>query len=132
MKILITILLMAVYLTASAQDDEESWNRYLDQLGEIEDVEGTGWASAHEILSELAAHPIDINTATGSDINIEQRKPEEVTSMWYKEPMAPEGVKVYNPAFDVTDHELIAGIVTEDGILRPPYTESIKKLFEKK
>lgn len=75
---------------------------------------------------------IDINTATGSDINIEQRKPGEVTSMWYKEPMAPEGVKVYNPAFDVTDHELIAGIVTEDGILRPPFTESIKKLFEKK
>lgn len=72
---------------------------------------------------------IDINTKTGADINIEQRKPEEVTEMWYKERMAPEGVKVYNPAFDVTDNELIAGIVTEYGVLRPPYDEAIKKLF---
>jgi methylthioribose-1-phosphate isomerase len=72
---------------------------------------------------------IDINTKTGADINIEQRKPEEVTEMWYKEHMAPEGVKVYNPAFDVTDNELIAGIVTEYGVLRPPYDEAIKKLF---
>ena len=65
-------------------------------------------------------------------IKIEQRKPEEVTEMWYKERMAPEGVKVFNPAFDVTDHELIAGIVTEFGIARPPYTESFKEIFAKK
>ena len=44
--------------------------------------------------------------------------------------MAPEGVKCYNPAFDVTDHELISGIITEKGICRPPYSESLKKLFE--
>jgi methylthioribose-1-phosphate isomerase len=75
---------------------------------------------------------IDINTPTGDDINIEQRKPEEVTEMWYKERMAPEGVKVYNPAFDVTDNELISGIVTEYGILRAPYDVAIKELFEKK
>ncbi len=74
---------------------------------------------------------IDINTATGADIKIEQRKPEEVTEMWYKERMAPEGVKVYNPAFDVTDNELIAGIVTEYGILRAPYDKAIKELFDK-
>ncbi|WP_026496728.1 S-methyl-5-thioribose-1-phosphate isomerase [Butyrivibrio sp. WCD3002] len=73
---------------------------------------------------------IDINTKTGDAINIEQRKAEEVTEMWYKERMAPEGVKVYNPAFDVTDHELITGIVTEYGVLRAPYDESIKKIFE--
>ena len=48
---------------------------------------------------------IDMATATGADICIEQRKAEEVTEMWYKERMAPEGIKVYNPAFDVTDHE---------------------------
>lgn len=72
---------------------------------------------------------IDINTPTGDDINIEQRKPEEVTEMWYKERMAPENVKVYNPAFDVTDHELITGIVTEYGVLRPPYDQAIQKLF---
>ena len=64
---------------------------------------------------------IDMATATGADICIEQRKAEEVTEMWYKERMAPEGVKVYNPAFDVTDHELIAGIVTEYGAARAPY-----------
>ncbi|MCR5100030.1 MAG: S-methyl-5-thioribose-1-phosphate isomerase [Butyrivibrio sp.] len=74
---------------------------------------------------------IDINTPTGADINIEQRKPEEVTEMWYEKRMAPEGVKVYNPAFDVTDNELIAGIVTEYGILRAPYDKAIKELFEK-
>ncbi|AOZ97252.1 S-methyl-5-thioribose-1-phosphate isomerase [Butyrivibrio hungatei] len=73
---------------------------------------------------------IDINTKTGDDINIEQRKPEEVTEMWYKERMAPEGVKVYNPAFDVTDNELITGIVTEYGVLKSPYDVAIRKLFE--
>ena len=60
---------------------------------------------------------------------IEQRPPEEITEMWYSKRMAPEGVKVYNPAFDVTDHELIAGIVTEKGIARPPYTESLKRIM---
>ena len=61
---------------------------------------------------------------------IEERDPNEIREKWYAEPMAPEGVKCYNPAFDVTDHELIAGIITEKGICRPPYTESLKKLFE--
>ena len=75
---------------------------------------------------------IDMECPTGEQIKIEQRKPEEVTEMWYKERMAPEGVKVYNPAFDFADHELIAGIVTEYGIARPPYTESLKEIFRKK
>ena len=75
---------------------------------------------------------IDMDTPTGDEINIEQRKPEEVTEMWYRERMAPEGVKVFNPAFDVTDHSLIAGIVTEFGVARAPYTESLKDIFEKK
>ena len=46
--------------------------------------------------------------------------------------MAPEGVKVYNPAFDFADNELIAGIVPEYGIARPPYNESLKEIFKKK
>lgn len=75
---------------------------------------------------------IDMNTPTGADIHIEQRPAEEVTEMWYKERMAPEGVKVFNPAFDVTDNELIAGIVTEYGIARAPYTESLREIFKKK
>lgn len=75
---------------------------------------------------------IDLNTATGAEINIEQRPAEEVTEMWYQHRMTPEGVKVYNPAFDVTDHELIAGIVTEYGVARAPYTESLQEIFRLK
>lgn len=75
---------------------------------------------------------IDRDTATGADIHIEQRPSEEVTEMWYKERMAPEGVKVFNPAFDVTDNDLITAIITEYGIARAPFTESLKEIFEKK
>lgn len=75
---------------------------------------------------------IDMSIKKGDDIVIEQRPPEEVTEMWYKQRMVPQGVKVYNPAFDVVDHELISGIVTEYGIARPPYTESLKEIFRKK
>ena len=75
---------------------------------------------------------IDLNTPTGAEIKIEQRPAEEVTEMWYKERMAPEGIKVFNPAFDVTDHELIAGIVTEYGVARAPYTESLASIFAEK
>ena len=75
---------------------------------------------------------IDMSIQSGDEIVIEQRKPEEVTEMWYDKRMAPQGVKVYNPAFDVTDHELITGIVTEHGVAYPPYSESLKKLFENK
>lgn len=71
---------------------------------------------------------IDWSTPTGDDIVIEQRKPEEVTEMWYASRMAPEGVKVFNPAFDVTDAELITGIVTEYGVARYPYTESLQEI----
>lgn len=75
---------------------------------------------------------IDMNTKAGADITIEQRPAYEVTDMWYEKPMAPAGVKVFNPAFDVTDHDLIAGIVTEYGIARAPYTESLKEIFAQK
>jgi methylthioribose-1-phosphate isomerase len=75
---------------------------------------------------------VDMSIKEGRDIVIEQRKAEEVTEMWYREPMAPAGVKVFNPAFDVTDHDLITAIITEFGIVRPPYSESLKMIFEKK
>lgn len=75
---------------------------------------------------------IDMATPTGADITIEQRPAHEVTDMWYEKPMAPAGVKVFNPAFDVTDHDLIAGIVTEYGIAREPYTESLREIFDRK
>lgn len=72
---------------------------------------------------------IDMATPTGGKIKIEQRPPEEVTQMWYRERMAPEGVKVFNPAFDVTDHELVTAIITERGIARAPFKESLATLF---
>lgn len=75
---------------------------------------------------------IDLNTPTGKEICIEERKPEEVTDMWYREAMAPKGIKVFNPAFDVTDHSLITGIVTEYGIIRPDYKRGIQEIFAKK
>lgn len=73
---------------------------------------------------------IDRNCPTGKEIPVELRDPEEIKSKWYQEPMAPAGVKCYNPSFDVTDHSLISGIITEKGICRPPFTESLKALFE--
>lgn len=73
---------------------------------------------------------IDMTLASGNEIPIEERPAEEITEMWYEKRMAPEGVKVYNPCFDVTDHELIAGIVTEYGVVRAPYSENLKKLFD--
>lgn len=75
---------------------------------------------------------IDFDTPTGAEIKIEQRPAEEVTEMWYKERMAPEGVKVFNPAFDVTDHEMITAIVTEYGIARAPFKESLEEIRRKK
>lgn len=75
---------------------------------------------------------IDYDTPTGDEIKIEQRPAEEVTQMWYKERMAPEGIKVFNPAFDVTDNELITAIVTEYGIARAPFTESLAEIRAKK
>ncbi|MGN0377934.1 MAG: S-methyl-5-thioribose-1-phosphate isomerase [Suilimivivens sp.] len=75
---------------------------------------------------------IDYDTPTGDEIKIEQRPAKEVTEMWYKERMAPEGIKVFNPAFDVTDHELITAIVTEYGIARAPFKESLKEIRQKK
>ena len=63
------------------------------------------------------------------DVIIEQRKASEVTGVAGKK-TAPDGIGVINPAFDMTPPELITGIITEGGIAKPPYAESIKKLFE--
>ncbi|MHB0896381.1 MAG: S-methyl-5-thioribose-1-phosphate isomerase [Spirochaetales bacterium] len=71
---------------------------------------------------------IDFRSATGGDIRIEQRPPEEVTEKWYLKRMAPEKVKVYNPAFDVTEASLITAIVTEKGVAYPPYESSLRRL----
>lgn len=74
---------------------------------------------------------IDFSCKTGDDIKIEEREPEEIKKKFFTAPVAPEGVKCYNPAFDVTDNELITAIITEKGICRKPYTESLAALFGK-
>lgn len=75
---------------------------------------------------------IDMSLKSGAEIPIEERKAEEITEMWYRERMAPEGVKVYNPCFDVTEHDLIAGIVTEYGVVKAPYEEGLRNIFIQK
>ncbi len=65
------------------------------------------------------------------DVIIEQRKASEVTGIGDKK-TAPDGIDVINPAFDMTPPELISGIITENGVAKPPFQESIKKLFEAK
>jgi len=73
---------------------------------------------------------IDMNCPDGAHIEIEQRDPNEIKEKFYAKPMALPDVECYNPAFDVTDHTLLTGIVTEKGICYPPFAESLKKLFE--
>ena len=75
---------------------------------------------------------IDMNCPTGEDIRIELRSPEEIRSKFYAEPMALEEIPCYNPAFDVTPAGLITAIITEYGIARAPYEESLKEIFRKK
>ena len=72
---------------------------------------------------------IDMSCPDGEHIEIELRDPNEIKEKFYAEPMALKEVKCYNPAFDVTDHELLSGIVTEKGIVRPPFDVNLKKLF---
>ncbi len=71
---------------------------------------------------------IDLDCATGADIPIELREPGEIKEKFYSQPVALPETKCYNPAFDVTDHSLITAIVTDQGIFREPYTESLGKL----
>ena len=86
-------------------------------------------SNVHGIPFYIAApiSTLDLSLGSGEDIPIEQRSHEEVTS-GFGVRTAPEGVKVYSPAFDVTPARYIHGIITEKGIARPPYKDSLKKL----
>ena len=77
----------------------------------------------------LPISTVDMSIKTGAGIVIEERDPAEITEMWYHQPMTPAGVNVFNPAFDVTENELITAIITERGIARLPYEESLRDLF---
>ena len=71
---------------------------------------------------------VDLACPDGSLIPIEQRPGSEVTEKWYGRRMAPEGISVYNPAFDITDQQLITAIITERGVALPPFGESLAAL----
>lgn len=71
---------------------------------------------------------IDYKCKTGDDIIIEEREQSEIKKMWYKKSMALPETKCYNPAFDVTDNSLITAIITDRGILRAPYKESLERI----
>ncbi|SHF25076.1 methylthioribose-1-phosphate isomerase [Marinitoga hydrogenitolerans DSM 16785] len=89
-------------------------------------------AKKHGIPFYVAAplSTIDLNTPTGEEIPIEERSHKEVRYC-HKSKMVPEEIKVYNPAFDVTPNELVTAIITEKGVVKSPYIENLKKLFEK-
>jgi methylthioribose-1-phosphate isomerase len=86
-------------------------------------------AKEHAIPFYVAApfSSIDLETPDGSKIPIEQRAAREVTHVGATR-IAPEGIKVENPAFDVTPNALIAAIITERGVAKPPFTDSLRKL----
>ncbi len=73
---------------------------------------------------------IDLKCKTGKQIDIEQRPAEEVCESWYRHRMAPPGITVYNPAFDVTGHKLVSAFITEKGIVRPPFGQGLAGLFQ--
>lgn len=87
-------------------------------------------AKAHNVPFYVAAplSTIDLNTPDGASIPIEQRAAREMTHVgsWQ---IAPDGAGVWNPAFDVTPHDLVSGIITEQGIVRAPYGDTLRALF---
>jgi methylthioribose-1-phosphate isomerase len=88
-------------------------------------------AAAHNVPFYVAAplSTIDLATVDGGAIPIEQRAAREMTHLGSTQ-LAPDGASVWNPAFDVTPHRLVAGIITEKGVARAPYTDSLARLFE--
>jgi len=90
-------------------------------------------AQKHGIPFYVAApiSTLDLSLASGDEIPIEERSAEEVVSIRGRR-IAPEGIEVSHPAFDITPNDLVSAIITEKGIARPPYTESLKQLAAKK
>jgi methylthioribose-1-phosphate isomerase len=88
-------------------------------------------AREHQLPFYVAAplSTIDLNTPDGQHIPIEERNAKEVTHVGGSR-VTPDGAHIWNPAFDVTPHHLIAGIITERGIFRAPYVETLAGAFE--
>ena len=89
-------------------------------------------AKYHNLPFYVAApkSTFDLTIKDKAGIQIETRKPEEVTSILFKKDVAPKNAKVLNPAFDVTPHQLISGMITDSGIIRPPYKKNIIKILK--
>jgi methylthioribose-1-phosphate isomerase len=88
-------------------------------------------AKQHNIPFYVAApiSTLDLTLKSGEEIPIEERDRKEVTHIGNQQ-MAPDGVEVQNPAFDVTPNELITAIITDKGVARAPYVDSLRKLVE--
>lgn len=88
-------------------------------------------AHFHKIPFYIAApkSTFDLSIKSGKNIPIEQRSHTEVTGLFSKTSIAPKNVKVFNPAFDVTPHYLITAIITDKGIIKPPYRKNISKIL---
>jgi methylthioribose-1-phosphate isomerase len=88
-------------------------------------------ARYHKIPFYIAApkSTFDLTIKSGRDIPIEERNAEELTCLFFRKPIAPRGIKVFNPAFDVTPNNLITAIITDKGIIKPPYTQNIREVI---
>ena len=88
-------------------------------------------AQRHNIPFYVAAplSTVDMNCPTGEEIPIEERNIREITHIQDIQ-LSPEGIDVSNYAFDVTPNDLVTAIITEKGVARKPYTESLRKMFE--
>ena len=104
--------------------------------GDVANKIGTYQVSvlAHEnsipVYAVVPTSTIDLSKNSGSDIPIEERGSEEVTNVVGKAVIAPEGMKVFNPAFDVTPSKYLTGIITEEGVCYPPYEKSLVEAKE--
>lgn len=88
-------------------------------------------AEAHHVPFYVAAplSTIDLKTPDGDRIPIEERSAKEMTHLGPTQ-LTPDGAAVWNPAFDITPHRLVTGIITDRGVARPPYAESLRRLFD--
>lgn len=88
-------------------------------------------ANKHDIPFYVAApiSTLDLTLKTGQDIPIEERDSREVTHIGEQQ-LAPDGIGVHNPAFDVTPNELITAIITDKGVARPPYVDSLRAIVD--
>jgi methylthioribose-1-phosphate isomerase len=83
----------------------------------------------HKIPFYVAApfSTFDLGIKTGEEIPIEERDPREITKLFFKNPITGKNIRIFNPAFDLTCHKLITAIITDKGIIKPPYQENIRR-----